>query len=101
MAQWYLYSTIWEENILVIHYIYVGSVILLLYWDDLHTESDTCEMEIGIAGPTSTHKNISKYLYDNDIHTLQYGRIIFWQFSSYGAGNVFLLLCVHQDTESE
>ena len=46
------------------------------FYDIKDTESELCEIIIGVAGPIFTHKNIPKALWDNDIHNLQYGRKI-------------------------
>ena len=47
------------------------------------------------------HKNISKALWDNDIHTLQNGRKNMVIIHIYGAGAIFLLFYDDQATTSE
>ena len=49
-----------------------------------------------------THKQISKAIWDNAIHALQYRReIIVVIIHIYGAREIFLLFCDHQDIKSE
>ena len=49
MGQQYPYSTRWEQNIVAIIHIYWGRVISLLLCDHQETESESYEMEIGVA----------------------------------------------------
>ena len=56
---------------------------------------------MSISQPIFTHKNISKALWDNDIHTLQDERKIVVVLHIYGVLAISLLFCVHQDTELE
>ena len=58
MGQQYPYSTRWEGNIVVILHIYGALAMFLLFYDHQETESESREMEIGVAGPIFTHKNI-------------------------------------------
>ena len=57
-------------------YIYGARAIFLLFCDHQDTESEQREKEIGFAQPILTKKEPSKALMENNIHTLQYGRII-------------------------
>ena len=41
----------------IIH-IYRARDIFLLFYDNHDTESESCEIEIGVSGPIFTHKNI-------------------------------------------
>ena len=73
MAYQYTYYTRWEKNVVVILRIYGARAISLLFCNHQDTEPESQEMEIGAAGSISIHK-ISKPLWDNGIHTPQYGR---------------------------
>ena len=66
------------RKMVAILHIYGAIAILLLFCDHQDTESESCKMEIGVAGTISTWKKISKDIWDNEIHTLQYGRKILW-----------------------
>ena len=101
MGQLHPYSTIWEKNRVAILHIYGARAILLLFCDLQDTEFELYEIEISISQPIFIHKKISKDLWDNDIHALQYGRKIVIIIHIYGALAIFLLFCNHQDTESE
>ena len=50
------------------------------FYDIKDTESELCEITIGVAGPIFTHKKIPKALWDNYIHTLLDWRKMLWQF---------------------
>ena len=79
MGQRYPYSTRSEKNNLVFLHIYgIRAPISLLFFYHQETESESCEIEMRIYQPISTHKNISKALLDNDIHTLQDKKKILW-----------------------
>ena len=56
----------------IIH-MYAARFISLLFCDHQDTESESCEIEMGISQPIFTHKKISKDIWYNDMHTLQYG----------------------------
>ena len=58
MVQLYRYSTIQVKNILAILYIHRSRDISLLFCNNQDTESEEQEMEIGVAGPIITQKNI-------------------------------------------
>ena len=49
------------REIVVILYIYRSRDILIQFFDNQETESESQEMEIGVAGPIFTHKNKSLY----------------------------------------
>ena len=58
-------------------------------------------MGISVSGPIFTYK-IPKDLHEKDIHTLQHGRIIIFQFLIFmELESILLLFFDHQDTESE
>ena len=82
-------------------YIYGSRDIVLLFCDHQDTESESCEIEISISQPIFTHKKVSKYLWDKDIHTLQDGRKILVVINIYESRGIFLLFCDNQDTKSE
>ena len=52
--------------------------IFLLFCDHQDTEYEACEIYISISQPIFTHKNISEYIWINDIHTLRDGEKILW-----------------------
>ena len=56
---------------MVILHIYKDRGILLLFYDDQDTASDQWEIKMITFQVIFTHKNISKALWNNDIHTLQ------------------------------
>ena len=78
MGQWYPYSTIWEKNIVGILHIYGARPIFLLVCDHQGTEDEAREIEMSTPQPIFTYKKIQNALWGNNIHTLQYGRIILW-----------------------
>ena len=73
MRQWHPYSTRWEKNIVAVHRIYAARAILILFYYHKDNESESCELDMSISQTIFTHKNISKALWDNNIHNLQYG----------------------------
>ena len=58
MGQRYPYSTRWEQNMVASNHIYGARAIFLLFCDNQDTEYEPQEIEIGVTGPISTHKNI-------------------------------------------
>ena len=58
VRQWYPYSTIWEQNIVVIIHIYGALAMFLLFCDHQETESKQYEMESAVDGPRFTKNNI-------------------------------------------
>ena len=74
MGQWYPYSTILEQNIVAIIHIYGARAISPLFCDNQDTEYESCETEMSRSQPILNHKKIPKYLWNNDIHNIQYGR---------------------------
>ena len=58
MGQRYPYSTKWMKNIMVIVQIYGARSVFLLFCDHQDTESESHEMEYGVALPIFTQKNI-------------------------------------------
>ena len=77
MGKWYLYSTRWEQDIVIILNIYGDTSISLLFCHHQDTEYDSYEIEMIISLPLFTHKK-PKPLWDNNAHTLQNGGIILW-----------------------
>ena len=70
------------ENVLVMLHIYGAIAIFIIFYYHQDTESESQEMEIGIAVPIITQNiYISKYLWEKNIHTLKYGRKMWY--SSY------------------
>ena len=63
---------------MVIFHIYGAIAIFLLFYDHKDTLFTECELEMTISQLIFTNKNISKAIWDNDIHTLQNGRKILW-----------------------
>ena len=64
----------WELNIAAIIHIYEARANFILFCDHPDTECKSCEIEMSISQPIFTHNNISKAIWDNDIHTIQYRR---------------------------
>ena len=58
---------------MVILHIYGAIAIFLLFYDDRDTLSTECEICMTIPQLIFTNKNISKDLWENDIHTIQHG----------------------------
>ena len=52
------YSTRSVKTTVVVLRIYGARAIFLLFFDHQETESKSCELEISVAGPIFTHKNI-------------------------------------------
>ena len=73
MRQRYPYYTIWEKNIVSIIHYYGARAIFLLLNDNQDTESQSQDIKLMYLDQYSPIK-ISKPLWDNDIHTTQYGR---------------------------
>ena len=67
-----------QVNIVGILHIYGDRSIFLLFCYHQDTKSESYEIEMSISQPIFTNKNISKALWGNDIHTIQYGRKILW-----------------------
>ena len=80
MRQQSQYSTGLEQHIVVIFHISGARAIFLLFCDHQDTESESCEMEISISEPIFTHKNISKALWENGIHTILDVNLFLWFF---------------------
>ena len=78
MGKRYPYSTILEK---IVWYFFIYMELepfsfYFFYHQD--TESESREIEMSISKPIYTHKNITKALLDNHIHTLQDRRKILW-----------------------
>ena len=56
MGQQYLYHKISVTNIVIIILIYVALAMFLLFCDHQNTESESIDIEIGVATPIFTHK---------------------------------------------
>ena len=71
MGQWYKYSTIWEQNIVVVLHIYGDRAIFLLFCDYQDTKSEWHKIEMSISQPIFTHlKHIKGYMgYQYPYHT--------------------------------
>ena len=50
MGKLYPYSTGWKKNIVVVLHIYGARPMSLIFFYHQDTESESCEMEIGVAG---------------------------------------------------
>ena len=86
---------------MVIIHIYGALVILLLLRDHQDTEYESFEMEIGIAGPIFTSKNIKCLMGQQYPYPTKWEKNIVVIIHIYGAIAIFLLFCVHKDTGSE
>ena len=78
MGQLYPYYAKWVKTIVAILHIYGARDVLLLFCDHQDTESELLEVEIG-AAEIIYNRKISKALWDNYIHTMQYGTKMLWQ----------------------
>ena len=58
-------------------------------------------MEIGVAGPIFTHKNIKGTMGKEYLYYIRWGQNIVTTLHNYGARVILLLFCDHTDTESE
>ena len=50
------------ENVVEILHIYGGRAIFILFYVNLDTEYESWEIDIGVARPIFTHKNIKEYV---------------------------------------
>ena len=87
-------------NIVAIVIIF-GDRAIIFFCDHQDTGSESQELEMRISQPILTHRKIPKALWDNNIHTLQYRRIILWKFSMFWRFNNFPTICDHPETECE
>ena len=76
-------------------YIFMGEI-----YSDQYTLSTECEIQMITSQLIFARKNISKALWDNDIHNLQNGRKIVIILHIYWAIAIFLLFYDDQDTLS-
>ena len=60
-----------RENILAIIRIYGARAILLIFYYNQDTEYESQEIDIGVAQPLFTNKNIPKTICDKAIHNIQ------------------------------
>ena len=58
------------ENIVVVLCIDGALAIILLFCDYHDTGSESCDMEKDVSVPILTHKNITKAIWDKNVHTL-------------------------------
>ena len=65
---------------MVIIHIYRARATFILVYDEQDTDSEKIEIQMRTYQIIITHKNISKALWENDIHNLQNGRKELWQF---------------------
>ena len=71
----------------IIH-IYVARAILILFCDNQYTESDSIEIEIGVAGPIFNQKNVKdsmgqRYTYSTRWEKLFWKLFIFMDLESF------------------
>ena len=86
---------------MVILHIYGAIAIFLLFCDRQDAEYESQEMEIGIAGPIFTSKNIKCLMGQQYPYPTKWEKNIVVIIHIYGAIAIFLLFCVHKDTGSE
>ena len=86
---------------MVIIHIYGARSFSLLFCDHQDTESESCEMEMSIPQPIFTHKIIKGYMGQRFLYSTRWVKIIVVFLHVYGPLAIFLLICDHQDTESE
>ena len=102
MGQQYLYHKIWVTNIVIIILIYVALAMFLLFCDHQNTESESLDIEIGVATPIFTHK-VYQRLYGTMISILYNMGAKYCGNCSYiyGARNISLLILDCQYTKSD
>ena len=101
MVQQYPYPTIWVKNIVAIMHISVARAICILFVDHQDTESESREIEIGVAGPIFTEKNIKGSMGQTYPYSTRWKQNIVSILNIYEARAILLLFFYHQDTESE
>ena len=89
------------KNIVVILHIYGAIAIFLLFCDRQDAEYESQEMEIGIAGPIFTSKNIKCLMGQQYPYSASLEENIVVFIHIYGIRAILLLFCDHQDTESK
>ena len=97
MVQQYPYYTRWVKTIVGVLHIYEALAIFLLFCNHQDTESESQEMEIGLAGPIFTPKIIKGTTISIPHKMGEHIMAIFF----HGDKSIFLLFCNHQDTKSE
>ena len=75
-------------------HIYGARAISLIFSNHQDAQSESQEMEMSTSQPIFTHKKISKALWDNGIHTLQYWRNIVVIVNIYGASAILVLFYI-------
>ena len=91
-----------EREIVVVLHIYGALAIFLQFCGHQDIESESREMEIGVAGTISTEKKHQRF-YGTMISILYTIGEMFYDNYSYtsGARPIFLLFCDDQETESK
>ena len=100
-VQQYPYPTRWEKNILAIIYSYGARAIFPLFYNNQDTEYETYEIEVSVAGPIFTPKNIKGSMVQQYPFPTRWEKNIVVVLHIFGARAISLLFCDHQDTESE
>ena len=62
----------------VILHIYGDRQLFDCFFYHQETESESCEIKMCISQPLLTHKQISKALWEKNIHTIKYGWKTLW-----------------------
>ena len=101
MGWLYPYSTRWVTTFLVFLHIYGDRVLFLVFCDYQDTESESCEIEIGVTGPIFTKKNTKGSLVLRYPYPTRWEKTIVSIHRIYGARAIFLLFCDHLDNECE
>ena len=101
MGQLIPYSTRRETNIVTILHLYGARSIFILVCNYKDTQSESCEMIIGVAGPILTHKNIKKSMGKKYPYPTRLEETVVEIIHDYGDRAIILLICDNQDTKSK
>ena len=88
------------KNVVNIH-IDGDRAIFLLFCNHQHTESESWEMKIGLAGPIIKIITIKGSMGQLYIYSTRWEENILVILPIYGDRAIFLLFCNHQESESE
>ena len=90
-----------DKKIVVILHIYGALSIFLLFGNNKDSESESRDMEICATGKIFTGENLKGSMGQQCTHFTRWEKNIVEILHIYGAIAIFLLFCIHQDTESE
>ena len=100
MVQKYPYPKRQKKNIVVIHPINGARALIILFYHQ-DTESESREIEIGIAGPIFTQNVFKCSMVHRYPYSTRWEHNIVVFLYIYVARAIFILFCDHLDIESE